>query len=250
VLNLISNIPMFPLGALEVQKQADRTTASVGDVIVYTVTIAASSNFGVTRIVDQLPAGLAYAPHSGTVDGVSLEPQVSGVTQIWQLPSLAGGTHTLRYAVVVGAGVSQNARLTNIVDVTAAIPGGGTATGSAQATLETIAGAFSNRLTILGRVVIGSADGGWTSVSHGVAGVRILMEDGTTVITDAQGRYSFHEVRPGAHVLRLDPSSLPAGVSEFGTHAYNDPRSTVRLVHTLMDTRLLQDVIFVVEGQR
>ncbi len=50
-------------------------------------------------------------------------------------------------------------------------------------------------------------------------------------------------------MLRLDTSSLPAGVSAFDTHAYNDPRSTVRLVHTLMDTRLLQDVIFVVEGQ-
>jgi hypothetical protein len=104
-------------------------------------------------------------------------------------------------------------------------------------------------LTILGRVVIGSSDGGWTSVSRGVPGVRVLMEDGTTVVTDAQGRYSFQEVRPGAHVLRLDTSSLPAGVSAFDTHAYNDPRSTVRLVHTLMDTRLIQDVIFVVEGQ-
>jgi uncharacterized repeat protein (TIGR01451 family) len=249
VSNLISNIPMFPAGALEVQKQADRTTVSVGDRVVYTVTIVASQAFAETRIVDQLPAGLVYAPHSGTLDGAALEPQVSGLTQIWQLPALTTGTHTLRYAVVVGAGTSQNAKLTNLVDVTASIPGGGTARASAQASLETIAGAFSDRLTILGRVVIGSADGGWTSVSRGVPGVRVLMEDGTTVVTDAQGRYSFQEVRPGAHVLRLDTSSLPAGVSAFDTHAYNDPRSTVRLVHTLMDTRLIQDVIFVVEGQ-
>jgi len=249
VSDLINNIPMFPAGALEVQKQADRTTVSVGDRVVYTVTIVASQPFGETRIVDQLPAGLAYAPHSGTVDGAALEPQVSGLTQIWQLPELATGTHVLRYAVVVGAGTSQNAKLTNVVDVTASVPGGAPARASAQASLETIAGAFSDRLTILGRVVIGSADGGWTSVSRGVPGVRVLMEDGTTVVTDAQGRYSFQEVRPGAHVLRLDTSSLPAGVSAFDSHAYNDPRSTVRLVHTLMDTRLIQDVIFVVQGQ-
>ena len=53
--------------------------------------------------------------------------------------------------------------------------------GTAQATVHTIAGAFSDRLTIVGRVVVGSADGGWTSVSRGIAGVKILLEDGTTV---------------------------------------------------------------------
>jgi uncharacterized repeat protein (TIGR01451 family) len=249
VLNIISNIPMFPSGALTVQKQADRTTVSTGDRIVYTVSIAASEGFGATRIVDQLPAGLVYAPHSGTLDGAALEPVSSGLTQIWQLRSLEDGTHLLRYDAVVGAGASQNIKLMNVADVTASLTGGGTTSASAQATVQTIAGAFSDRLTVLGRVVIGSADGGWTSVSRGVAGVRLIMEDGTTVVTDAQGRYSLQEVRPGAHVLRLDESSLPAGVAAFGTHAYNDPRSTVRLIHSVMDTRLLQDVIFVVQGQ-
>ncbi len=249
VLNIISNIPMFPAGALTVQKQADRTTVSTGDRVVYTVSVVASQSFGPTRIVDQLPAGLAYAPHTGTLDGTALEPVSSGLTQIWQLRSLDDGTHVLRYDAVVGAGASQNSKLTNVADVTASLAGGGTTSGSAAATVQTVAGAFSDRLTVLGRVVIGSADGGWTSVSRGVAGVRLIMEDGTTVVTDAQGRYSLQEVRPGAHVLRLDESSLPAGVTAFGTHAYNDPRSTVRLIHTVMDTRLLQDVIFVVQAQ-
>jgi uncharacterized repeat protein (TIGR01451 family) len=250
VLNLINNIPLFPLGMLEVQKVADRSTVSVGDRVVYTVSIDATESFGATRIVDQLPAGLAYAPHTGLFDGVALEPTISGLTQIWQLPSLAAGAHTLKYAVIVAPGVSQGSKLTNLVDVTATIPGSSTpASGSAQATVQVVAGAFSDRLTILGRVVIGSSDGGWSKVSRGVAGVRIIMEDGTTVVTDAQGRYSFQEVRPGAHVLRLDTSSLPHGVRDFGTHAYNDPTSTVRLVHTVMDTRLIQDVIFVVEEQ-
>jgi uncharacterized repeat protein (TIGR01451 family) len=250
VLNIINNIPMFPLGTLEVQKVADRTTVSIGDRIVYTVSIDATESFGATRIVDQMPSGLAYAPHTGLFDGVALEPEISGLTQIWQLPSLSTGAHTLKYAAIVAPGVSQGSKLTNLVDVTATIPGSNTpATGSAQATVQVTAGAFSDRLTILGRVVIGSSDGGWSKVSRGVAGVRIIMEDGTTVVTDAQGRYSFQEVRPGAHVLRLDTSSLPHGVRDFGTHAYNDPTSTVRLVHTVMDTRLIQDVIFVVEEQ-
>jgi len=250
VLNIIGNVPMFAAGALEVQKQADRTAASIGDRVVYTVTLDATQAFGATRIVDQLPAGLVYAARSGTLDDAAVEPRSSGSTQIWQLPSLALGTHTLRYAAILGPSVNQNSRLENVVDVTAANPGGGTVQGTAQATVQTIAGPFSDRLTILGRVVIGSADGGWTSVSRGVAGVRVTMEDGTTVVTDAQGRFSFQEVRPAAHVLRLDTSSLPDGVAAHDTHDYNDPRSTVRLVHTVMDTRLIQDVIFVVEEQR
>jgi uncharacterized repeat protein (TIGR01451 family) len=250
VLNIIGNVPMFAAGTLEVQKQADRTAASIGDRVVYTITLDATQAFGATRIVDQLPAGLAYAARSGTLDGAALEPRSSGSTQVWQLPSLALGTHTLRYAAILGPGANQNGRLANVVDVTATNPGGGTVHGSAQATVQTIAGPFSDRLTILGRVVVGSADGGWTSVSRGVAGVRVTMEDGTTVVTDAQGRFSFQEVRPAAHVLRLDTSSLPDGVAAYDTHDYNDPRSTVRLVHTIMDTRLIQDVIFVVEEQR
>ena len=55
VLNLIGNIPMFPVGALTVQKVADKTTVSAGQRVIYTVTIEASQTFGATRIVDQLP---------------------------------------------------------------------------------------------------------------------------------------------------------------------------------------------------
>ena len=146
VLNLIGNIPMFPVGALTVQKVADKTTVSTGQRVIYTVTIEASQTFGATRIVDQLPPGLVYAPHSATLDGVAIEPTVSGLTQVWEIPALTSGTHILRYAVVVGPGASLNANLTNIVDVTASVPGGGPpATGSARATVQVIAGASSDR---------------------------------------------------------------------------------------------------------
>jgi uncharacterized repeat protein (TIGR01451 family) len=248
VLNLINNIPMFHRGGLIVNKVADRTSVSIGDRVIFTISVQSSVPLGATRVVDQLPAGLAYAPNSATFDGKPLEPVVNGRTLVWQLPSLDTERHVFRYATVVDSGANPGTNMVNNVTVTGQPTSGGpVVSGSAQATVHTVPGAFSDRLTILGRVVIGSADGGWTSVSRGVAGVKILLEDGTTVTTDEQGRFSFPAVRPGMHVLRLDESSLPKNVKANGTHAYNDPLSTVRLVHAVMDTRLLQDVIFVVE---
>jgi uncharacterized repeat protein (TIGR01451 family) len=249
VLNLLNNIPMFRRsGGLDVEKSGDRSTVAVGDRVVFTIAIQPSVPLTKTRIVDQLPAGLAYAPHSATFDGVPLEPSVNGRTLVWQLASLNTDRHILKYAAVVDSGASPGSTLVNTVTVDGQPAAGGPIlSGTAQAAVATVPGSFTDRLTIVGRVVIGSADGGWTSVSRGVAGVKILLEDGTTVTTDKQGRYSFPAVRPGMHVLRLDESSLPANVKANGTHAYNDPLSTVRLVHTVMDTRLLQDIIFVVE---
>ncbi len=45
----------------------------------------------------------------------------------------------------------------------------------------------------------------------GIAYVRIVMEDGTVVTTDKNGRYHIPAVRPGRHLLRLDESTLPEG---------------------------------------
>lgn len=48
-------------------------------------------------------------------------------------------------------------------------------------------------------------------LDDGVAGVRILMEDGTYVTTDRRGLFHFDGVAPGLHVVQLDLDSLPEG---------------------------------------
>jgi uncharacterized repeat protein (TIGR01451 family) len=67
---------------------------------------------------------------------------------------------------------------------------------------------------IVGRVWVDlDGDGRASEDEPGVAGVDIWTEDGDVVRTDAAGRYSLVNVRPGRHVLRLDVETLPAGLA-------------------------------------
>lgn len=49
----------------------------------------------------------------------------------------------------------------------------------------------------------------------GVAGVRLVMEDGRYVITDEKGLYHFEGLPPGTHVVQIDPNSLPENLEVF-----------------------------------
>ena len=40
-------------------------------------------------------------------------------------------------------------------------------------------------------------------------GVRVMLQDGSYTVTDEDGRYHFEGVRPGLHVVQIDPSTLP-----------------------------------------
>jgi hypothetical protein len=54
-------------------------------------------------------------------------------------------------------------------------------------------------------------DGLKSANEPGVPGVRIYLEDGSFAVTDANGRYSFTDVRARTHVAKVDGFSLPAG---------------------------------------
>jgi hypothetical protein len=45
----------------------------------------------------------------------------------------------------------------------------------------------------------------------GVAGVRLVLEDGSYVITDGEGRFSFYGITNRTHVVKVDRTTLPAG---------------------------------------
>ena len=66
---------MFAPHPLAVTKTVDRDVASGGDRLLYTVQVGASGgSFGATKVVDTLPAGVAYAPGTARVDNVPVEP--------------------------------------------------------------------------------------------------------------------------------------------------------------------------------
>ena len=79
---------------------------------------------------------------------------------------------------------------------------------------------------------------------------NMVAEDGESVTTDVTGRFSFHGVRSGMHVLRLDETTLPPSARAFPDRRYDSTRSPVRLIHGVLDAGLLQDVSFAVQPVR
>jgi uncharacterized repeat protein (TIGR01451 family) len=249
VFGLLGNLPLFAPHPLTVSKTVDRDVASGGDRLLYTLQVgAAGSQFGATRVVDTLPAGIVYAPGTARVDGVPSEPRRDGRVLTWNFASL-DGAHTIVYATVVMPFASEGATLVNVVDVDAASTTGLHVRGTASADTRVVAGALGNRIVITGRVFVDVAKTGrFRDGDRGVGGVRIYLEDGSSVTTDQYGRFTFPSVHPGQHVLRLDPSTLPATVRAFDDRRYDSSRSLQRLLHGIYDAGLMHDVNFALDA--
>lgn len=248
VFGLLGNFPMFAPHPLAVSKTVDREVASGGDRLMYTVQVGTSGGaFGSATVVDTLPAGVAYAPGTARVDNRPVEPVRSGRTLSWTLASLAS-QHTLTYACVVLPYAANGATLVNVVDVSALSANGTTVGGSATADTRVVAGAFGDRIVLTGRVFVDlGRTGRFREGDRGVGSVRVYLEDGESVTTDQEGRFTFPSVHPGQHVLRIDPTTLPPAVRAYDDRRYDSAKSLTRLVHGLYDSGLMQDVNFALE---
>ena len=255
VFSLLGNLPLFSNKPIAVTKSADRGTVTPGDRVAYTVgfTSTVPAALGTTTVVDTLPAGLVYARGTAAVDGSPVEPVADGRVLRWQFDALApNATHTITYACVVLPGVAGGTDLVNGVTVSGSIPG--TLVGSSGAATASVLvrdGTFGDRAVITGRVFADVMNTGhFREGDRGIAGARLYLEDGESVSTDAQGRFSFPGVRPGMHILRLDETSLPRDVHVAADRRIDSPRSPVRLLHGILDEGLLQDVPFALEPFR
>jgi len=249
VFGILGNVPMFFPHPITLTKTADQTTVAAGDRVVFTLSFQNQGNLSVgqTTVTDTLPNGLAYAAGTSLVDNKHLEPVVNGRALTWTFPSLDEKAHTIVYATVVAPGVVANTILTNTA-VIKALPANSAlpVTSSAQAQLTVVNGALTEELIITGRVYADpSGSGHFHKGDAGVAGVRIYLEDGTSVRTDVNGRYSFPSVKPGMHALRLDATTLPKTYALFRVRG-DDDRAQQRLVHGIMDAYIIQDVNFAV----
>jgi uncharacterized repeat protein (TIGR01451 family) len=248
VYGMLGNFPMFTPNIVMVSLSADRSTASGGDRVVFTLTFSGNSTatLNQTTIVDVLPPGLVYAPGTGRMNGTPSEPSVNGRILTWTMPTLSV-QHTIVYATVVLPSVAAGATLINTATVSAVLPFDPNNVASSVATSEVqiTAGLFSDRIIITGRVFADEKQTGrFTRGDHGVAGVRIFLEDGESVATDQFGRFTFPAARPGMHVLRLDVTTLPKSVQAYSDKRYDSERSVRRLVHGIFDSGLMEDVNF------
>lgn len=209
------DLPVDPVSSglfVTVDTQVGQVAA--GDFLAYTVTVRNANPAAIVRDVlasVQLPPGFRLVPSSVRLDsGAGPAPFAASVSadarslgfDIGDLP--ADTVWTLTFVVEVAAG----AQIGPARSTTEATALGGLRSNTAFSTVTVRDDLMRTTNTLMGEVLVGACDAG-TDALAGVAGVRILLEDGSFVVSDARGRFHFRGVQPGTHVVQLDKTSLP-----------------------------------------
>jgi large repetitive protein len=219
-----------PQSGLLIEKTASRKTVEIGEFVDYSIKIKNVSGqlLGRIQLTDRLPAGFAYVPASarlnaGTtrLDGSRLSEPSGGVgpTLVFDLGSVADqAVLHLTYRVRVGPGALEGDGI-NRAFARSAAPLVKISNESSVAVLV-LPGVFTERGFLVGTVYADCNNNRLQDETEpGVPGVRLFLEDGTQVITDARGKYSLYGLRPKTHVLKVDRTTLPHDANELAVLA-------------------------------
>ena len=209
---------------LSLQKRAESKQVELGDLVGYELQLTnyTGSSLDGVQLTDALPIGLRYAPGSVTIDGAALAEPVQGPpnTMEFVLPLMSpGATTTLRYFARAGVGAEIGASLVNRAWATATIGQGLVRSNTASASIRVDGGVFSEAAFAFGKVFGDcNANGLQDDLERGLPNVRLFLEDGTSVFTDSDGRWSLPGLRPLSHAVRLDESTLAPGTAPQLSH--------------------------------
>ncbi|WP_417621525.1 hypothetical protein [Parasphingorhabdus sp.] len=200
-----------PVEPLAITKTASTAKAAPGDAIQYRITVEntdAVGNTGQITISDQLPYAMRLKTGSVRYNGELVTPNIQSNGQGFTveappLPPL--GTGLLTYITEV----RQDAQPGEAMNLASARDNHGAASPTTDAMVRIEQDNISERFTLVGRIVDGGCDANPGEAS-GVGGVRVMLQDGTYTVTDSAGRYHFEGIRPGLHVVQVDPSTFPA----------------------------------------
>lgn len=234
------NVPLFNSSALEITKSADKQQAEIGDIVSYRLEVRNATAVSMSNVTvrDELPESFHYATgtariESGGGGARAIEPETSGRILVFNIGALGPGERlSILYRVRVGAN-ARDGETVNTALAAGRFPSGETiTTPTARASVMVGRGVFSMRQVVIGRVFVDAdLDGLFDRGELPVAGARVYLNNGQSVITDSEGLYNIPSVGDGALVLSLDPVTVPAG------HALADDRrrtgrSWTRLLRT------------------
>ena len=204
------DIPLDPAsGSLQITKTAAKAVVGEGEFVPYVITIKnnAGGSANKVKITDVLPAGFHYAKNSAKLDGKTIaEPVIAsdGRTLSFSLGNIAAGaTVTLKYVAEVTVGATTG-KAENIAFSSSHSSNTGRATVTVKEDL------FKSRAILMGTVFACNCDDPNATKANlvGVPGIRIVLEDGTYILTDSDGHWHADNIRPGTHVVQLDLDSL------------------------------------------
>ncbi|MDY6948280.1 MAG: hypothetical protein SXG53_21440, partial [Pseudomonadota bacterium] len=201
---------------LFLQKRAARESAEIGDTLQYSITMRNVSGLELTQLTlsDRLPPGFTYLKNTARLDGVAVADPAGGKGPALAFPidGLSAAERTLTYRVAIGPGALEGDS-TNRAQLISVAPAR-KISNLASVKVNVDGGVFDERAFVLGKIF---ADCNANSIQDagepGVPRVRLYMEDGSFVVSDEKGKYSFYGVSPRTHVLKVDAATLPAGTT-------------------------------------
>ena len=211
-----NHVPLDPgsLTGLVMRKDGSKRQVEFGDFLDYALTVTNKTGVPISgiNVVDTLPPGLAYVPGSARLNGAATDNPRGGAGPqlVWSYPALSLASDQsvmLRYRVRVGVGAPVSGDVVN----RALANSGALQSNLATFTVRVTGGVFSDEAFAFGKVYMDckrdrTQEG---ADEPGVPGVRLYMEDGTSVVTDVEGKWSLYGLKPVTHVLRLDQTTLP-----------------------------------------
>ena len=207
------DIPVDPSPVtLWLQKTAGKNIVAYGDFLPYQLDLQNNHPFAdATAVVisDILPLGMRYQKGSTRLNGVvAPDPMVSddGRTLSFAVGTLTSKeSASLRFVVAVSAGV----KLGTATNQAAARTANNISSNLATAKVIVRSDFMQSHSIIIGELILGPCDAPLDKSKTDLSGIRILLEDGTYVITDSNGMYHFEGVKPGVRVVQLDLDSIP-----------------------------------------
>ncbi len=207
--------------SLTLSKSTDKAVVGIGEFVPYTVTVANNSaTKAVTSglIADHPPPGFRYRSGSARLNGALIaDPLIApdAGTLNFTLNIAAGALATLRYVLEVTpaaqAGLAENS----------AAASGGFSSNTARASVLVREDLFRNKAILIGRVIDGWCDDKADLQAKGLANARVVLQDGSYVLTDKEGRWHIDNLRAGTHVVQLDLDSLPNEYEVLDCHPNN-----------------------------
>jgi uncharacterized repeat protein (TIGR01451 family)/fimbrial isopeptide formation D2 family protein len=216
-----NHLPLDPTldGSVAISKTTPMLNVTRGQLVPYTITVTNQFEIALpdVAIVDRYPAGFTYVTGSARLDGVPLEPSVTGPQLAWGgLTLAASGEHKLVLLLAVGGGVTEG-EFVNRAHVTHELTGNALS-GVATATVRVVPDPTFDCTDVTGKVF---DDANRNKVQddgeRGLSGVRVMTASGLSAITDAHGRFHITcaitpvEGRGSNFVLKLDDRTLPSG---------------------------------------
>ena len=226
-----NHIPLDPAApaGLSLRKLADRQVVEVGGSVRYTISVALSSGSAPRHItlIDKLPPGFTFVAGTASVDGRAVADPTGkpGPVLRFELGAMpASRSFYLSYRLradigsTQGDGINRATAVGCLFNDTCVSPSTlaplprSSISNEGRAQVRVAGGVFGVDACVMGKVFV-DCNGNQVQDSEelGIPGVRLVLQDGTTLISDVEGKYSMCGLPPKSHVLRIDGLTLPRG---------------------------------------